>query len=215
MVEKADVEAACAVLGDGGVVAFPTDTVYGVGARLADQRAVDRLFAIKGRPQAKAVAVLVADLAQAQQLGELGIEGEVLAEHFWPGALTLVVRRRAGIGADLGGDVGTIGLRCPADRGVREMCRRVGPLATSSANRSGEATPADGAGVRAALGEAVDLVIDGAGRGGVASSVVSLIDGVVVLREGPIGAARLRAALTADTYHSGRNRAGGRRTEGG
>lgn len=195
MVEGSELEAASRVLDEGGIVAFPTDTVYGVGVRLAEQAAVDRLFAIKGRAQTKAVAVLVADLAQAEELGNLGGEARRLAERFWPGALTLVVRRRVGVGADLGGDATTIGLRCPADERVREMCRRAGPLVTTSANRSGEPTPPDADGVAAALGDGVDLVIGGTAGGAAASTVVSLVDGFEVLREGPIDVAQLRAAL--------------------
>jgi len=177
------------------VVAFPTDTVFGVGAALADQAAVDRLFEVKGREHTQAVAVLVADVDQADELGDLGADGRRLALRFWPGALTLVVRRRPGVGADLGGDRTTIGLRCPDDDDVREMCRRLGPLATTSANRSGEPTPADAAGVRLALGGRVDLVIDGETTSTAASTVVSLVDDVEVLREGPIDAAMLRAEL--------------------
>ncbi len=196
MVEPGGLRAACEVLRGGGVVAFPTDTVYGVGASLADQAAIDRLFDIKGREHTQAIAVLVAGVDQATELADLGADGRRLALRFWPGALTLVVARRPAVTADLGGDNSTIGLRCPDHEMVREMCRRVGPLATTSANRSGEPTPADSAGVREALAEGVDLVVDGVITRSDASTVVSLVDGFDVLREGPIDAAMLRAALS-------------------
>lgn len=196
MVEQGGLRAACEVLRAGGVVAFPTDTVYGVGACLTDQAAVDRLFEIKGRAHTQAIAVLVAGVDQADELADLGPDGRRLALRFWPGALTLVVARRPGVTADLGGDSSTIGLRCPDHEMVREMCRRVGPLATTSANRSGEFTPADSAGVREALAEGVDLVVDGVTTRADASTVVSLVDGFDVLREGPLDAAMLRAVLS-------------------
>lgn len=196
MVEPGGLSAACEVLRGGGVVAFPTDTVYGVGASLADQAAVDRLFDIKGREHTQAIAVLVSGVDQATELADLGPDGRRLALRFWPGALTLVVARRPALTADLGGDNSTIGLRCPDHEMVREMCRRVGPLATTSANRSGEPTPVDGAGVRDVLGHVVDLVLDGVTTRADASTVVSLVDGFDVLRDGPIDAAMLRAALS-------------------
>jgi L-threonylcarbamoyladenylate synthase len=158
----------------GSVVAIPTDTVYGLAVDPARPGAVDALFALKGRPAGLSVAVLVADMAQADALaagGAMPPEARRLALRFWPGALTLVVVRRAGLGWDLGGDPGTIGLRCPAHDLARELCRLVGPLATTSANRHGEAPLVTAEEVVATFGDQL-VVVDG-GRCDAAPSTVA------------------------------------------
>ena len=184
------------VLRNGGVVAFPTDTVYGVGAAIDRPEAIARLFEVKGRAHTRAIAVLVADAEQARTLGVLDARAAALVERWWPGALTLVVDRQPDLSIDLGGDPATIGLRCPADELVHRLCREVGPLATTSANRSGEPTSPTPTGVSAALGDRVDLVVDDGHRGTVASTLVSLVaGGWEVLRIGQIDPEELRAAV--------------------
>jgi L-threonylcarbamoyladenylate synthase len=189
------------VLGAGGVVALPTDTVYGVAASVASPSAVVRLFALKARDTAKPVAVLVADAEQATLVAEVPPSAHALAARFWPGALTMVLPRRADFTVDLGGSGATVGVRAPAHTDVIGLCRRLGPLATTSANRSGQPTPTDGVGVGLALaGTGVDLVLDaGPAPGGVASTVVRVEpDGLTVLRAGPIDLGELHAAAAFD-----------------
>lgn len=187
---------AAELLEAGRIVALPTDTVYGVAARVAARGAVARLFPLKDRTLAKPVAVLVADADQASELVEFSERASALAARFWPGALTIVAPRRAGFEVDLGGAGSTIGVRCPDHRELIGLCRRVGPIATTSANRSGQPTPPDAVGVAAALaGTEVAAVLDGGHLAGRASTVVR-VDGerIDVLREGPFSAADLAAS---------------------
>lgn len=156
------------VLDAGGVVIVPTDTVYGVAARLDRPGAIDRLFALKRRDRTKAVAVLAADAAQATGLLDLSMLSadaastmQRLTADAWPGALTLVGPRSARFHhVDLGGDATTIGVRVPDSAVVRAVAARTGPLATTSGNRSGDPTPADARAATASLDGDVDLVVD-------------------------------------------------------
>jgi L-threonylcarbamoyladenylate synthase len=192
---------AAEVLAAGGVVALPTDTIYGVAASVTCPAAVVRLFALKARDTAKPVAVLVADAEQAAVVADVPPAALALAARFWPGALTLVLPRRADFTVDLGGSGATVGVRSPAHEELIELCRRLGPLATTSANRSGRPTPVDGMGVSLELaGTGVDLVLDG-GRSPreIASTVVRVDeDGLTVLRAGPIALGDLHAAVASD-----------------
>jgi L-threonylcarbamoyladenylate synthase len=191
-------ERAALELERGGVVALPTDTVYGVAAAVSHPAAVVRLFALKARDASKPVAVLVSGADQAAVVADLSPVARRLAERFWPGALTLVLPRSSAFRVDLGGAGDTVGVRAPAYQPILDLCERLGPLATTSANRSGRPTPADGQGVALALGGTdVGLVVDGGpAPGGVASTVVRVEDGeLVVLREGPIRMGELQAGL--------------------
>ena len=174
-----------AVLRRSGVIAVPTDTVYGLAALAADEQAMSRLFAVKGRASDKSIAVLVGDLGQARALCT-----DPLDEFapYWPGPLTVVVTRRPGAALHLGLDDTTVGIRCPAHNFVRRLAQEIGPLATTSANAPGEPTPPTAAEV-AALFDAIGLVVDGGACRGAPSTV---IDATVrpprVLRAGPISA---------------------------
>lgn len=176
------------VLAAGGLVVLPTDTVYGLAARAADPVATGRLFACKGREASVPIAVLCADAEQAFALvDEVPAVARSLAEAHWPGAMTLVLPRRADLDWELGEPRSTIGLRCPDDACIRAVAGRVGPLATTSANRHGVPTPATAAEAAASLLEPVDLVVDGGPRAGVASTVVDLCGpDPVVLRQGAV-----------------------------
>jgi L-threonylcarbamoyladenylate synthase len=172
---------AARVLAAGGLVAVPTDTVYGIAVALATPGGIERLFAAKSRPPDKAIALLLADPDQAREIGELSPGAAALASAFWPGGLTLVVPRRtdrplpaALTGGELApGAIPTVGLRVPAHDAPRALARAVGPLPTTSANRSGEPEARDADELEALLGTALDLVIDGGpSAGGPASTVV-------------------------------------------
>lgn len=173
-------------------IVVPTDTVYGLAA---DPRHTEALFAIKARPPEVALPVLVADIDQALALAadDLDVAARRLMARWWPGGLTLVVPRRSGLGLDLGGpDESTIGLRLPAHPVPVALAAAVGPLAVTSANRHGEATPATAPEVIAQLGTTVAVVLDGGPCEGLASTVVSCLDGELrVLREGSIPSSRI------------------------
>ena len=187
----AESEPAIAALRAGSCVGIPTDTVYGLAARLDDAAAVESLFALKGRAATKAMAVLVADVSSAGELGVLDDRARAMAERFWPGPLTLVVRRAAGVDVDLGGDPATIGVRCPALEVVRELATAVGPIVTTSANLSGEPT-IETAEEIAATFAGLACVLDGGRLQAAASTVVDLCGpGMMVLREGPVSTAQL------------------------
>lgn len=175
-----------AALEAGGVVGIPTDTVYGLAVLPDQPGAVDRLFELKSRPDSIAVAVLVTDLAQAAQVLQMtpGIRG--LAERFWPGALTIVGHRHPGVDYALGGDEASIGVRCPDAPYVRELCRRVGPLAVTSANRHGSPPLTEVSQLRASFGPQL-LLVDGGTCNGAPSTVIDVRGSEVrCLREGAI-----------------------------
>jgi L-threonylcarbamoyladenylate synthase len=184
------------VLEAGGIVAVPTDTVYGIAVALSTPGGIERLFAAKSRPPDKAIALLLADAAQAGDIGVLSASAEALAGAFWPGGLTLVVRRRtdtalpaALTGGDLApGAIPTIGLRVPAHEAPRALARALGPLPTTSANRSGEPELRDAEAIDRELGNALDLILDGGpSQGDTASTVVDATgDEVRILRAGAV-----------------------------
>lgn len=182
---------------DAGIsVAMATDTVYGLVAPAADEDAVRRLFDLKQRPVDRRMAVLVADLAQAQEWIEVTSVARRLAARFWPGALTIVGARRS-VAPKWVGDDATLGVRCPDDALLRALAAEVGPLAATSANRHGEPTATDAADVARAF-PSIGLVIDGGVRSGAPSSVVAVDGtGIVVVREGAIPAADIGAVLEA------------------
>jgi len=178
----------------GEPVLVPTDTVYGLAALAGDADAVARLFALKQRPVDTRVVALVADVEQAEELVDLGPLGRLLAEVFWPGALTIVATRRPGVDVAVG-DALTVGVRCPDSEIVRTLARLAGPLAVTSANLHGELPPATAA-EAGALFTTVRVVVDGGTSSGAASTVVTIVDdSASVLREGPITAADIDAAL--------------------
>jgi tRNA threonylcarbamoyl adenosine modification protein (Sua5/YciO/YrdC/YwlC family) len=176
------------VLGAGGLAVLPTETVYGLAALASDATATGLLFDRKGRAPDVPVAVLCADAEQALALADAPPErARELAVAHWPGPLTMVLRRRADLGWALGEPTATIGVRCPDHDLVRAVARRIGPLATTSANRHGQPTPPSARRAAAQLLGPVDLVVDGGTLGGTPSTVVELT-GVAprILRQGAV-----------------------------
>lgn len=166
------IEAAAAILRSGGIVGVPTDTVYGLAADPFRAGATDRLFKLKRRPRTFELPVLVADVEQALTLAITAPPAASrLMARFWPGALTVVLPRRPDLNADLGSDDETIGLRCPDHPVPLALCRSVGPIATTSANRHGSPS-ATTALESAALGPLVEVVLDAGDCAGEPSTVV-------------------------------------------
>ncbi len=194
---EAAIAAAGRAIGQGDIVGLPTDTVYGLAADPFRTGAADRLFRIKGRPRSVELPVLVADEGQALGLvTSVPAVGRRLMAAFWPGALTLVLPRRPELEADLGDDDATIGVRCPDHPVPQALCARVGPLATTSANRHGM-EPATTAAAVAAL-DGVAVVLDAGPCAGAPSTVVDCT-GVEpkLLREGRIPWADVQAVAAA------------------
>ena len=162
---------------NGGLVALPTDTLYGLAADPFSADAVARVFSVKGRMAERGLPLIAADAAQvAARLGPLSPMGERLAAKFWPGPLTLLIPAPAALARDVTGGTGRVGVRVPANDIARAICRAADrPITATSANRSGQPATADPAEVERTLGEAVDLLIDtGPTRGGAPSTIVDI-----------------------------------------
>lgn len=183
----------------GGLVAFPTETVYGLGANALDAAAVGRVFAAKGRPSANPLIVHVADRGQAASLTtDWTPAAEKLAAAFWPGPLTLVVTKTADIPSAVTAGGPTVAIRVPAHPVALTLLAAAGvPVAAPSANRSGELSPTTAAHVRASLGDRIDVLLDGgACPGGLESTVVDASGDVVkLLRPGLISVVQLAAVV--------------------
>jgi L-threonylcarbamoyladenylate synthase len=197
--DSATLKLAADVLRRGGLVAYPTDTVYGLAALPTDDQAVASLFKAKKRPPERAVPLLIASQAElAQVAADVPEVAQRLIEAFWPGALTIVLRRAPAFRSPSIGE--TVAVRVPDHPTPRELARLLGaPITGTSANVSGGPEPLTADDVRSHLGDAVDLVIDG-GRcpGGRPSTVVDCtMEPPRILREGAIGREELaRAAGT-------------------
>ena len=198
--DRASLDAAAAALRRGEVIGIPTETVYGL-AVIPTELGVDRLLAAKQRSPEKGIQLLIDSLDQAAEVAELTTAARRLAAALWPGGLTIVLRRRddADLPDSLGGGRPTIGLRLPDHEVPRALAHRLGPIAASSANVSGEPDATTAQRVIETLGDVVTLIIDGGPvRGGTPSTVVDCSDESVpprILREGAIPSDRIAAAL--------------------
>ena len=193
------IEAAASALRRGELVAFPTDTVYGLAASAWNPAAVSRLFEAKGRDPQKAVAILLAGWDGLLAVAERPPEPvRRLAARFWPGPLTLVVRRLPSLPAEISA-TDRIGLRVPDHPFALELLAEVGPLAVTSANRSGGPDSRTASEVLAALSGRIELVIDGGETpGGVPSTVVDCtVDPPRLVREGPVALTDVLAAMSS------------------
>jgi L-threonylcarbamoyladenylate synthase len=175
-------------LKEGGLVAFPTETVYGLGANAANPIAIARLYQAKGRPAFNPLIATVFDLGAAQRIGRLNAPALALAEAFWPGPLTLVLPKTKGCPvADLAtAGLDTVAIRVPAHRVARQILHAFGgPVVAPSANLSGHVSPTTAAHVRSDLEGRIDLIIDGGPvEVGVESTIVGCFEAPVLLRPG-------------------------------
>ena len=186
-------EAALAVIRRGGIVGFPTDTVFGVGVDPYSETAVDALYRLKNRPALKPMALLVASVEQAIALAEFNVDAFDLVKQWWPGGLTIVLPRLEVCPRWLGDRRrNTIGLRCPDHPVALEFLSRSGPLVVTSANHTGEPAATDEVGARAVFGDTVCLYLEGSSPGGCGSTVVDLTEPTRrILRSGPVDGFRL------------------------
>jgi L-threonylcarbamoyladenylate synthase len=186
---------------NGGVVAVPTDTLYGLAADPFHADAIARVFAVKGRPAGQALPLIASDTAQiAARLGPLPAVGERLAAKFWPGPLTLLISAPPALAPAVAAGTGRVGVRVPAHEIARAICRSADrPVTATSANRTGQPPTADPAEVERALGDHLDLLID-AGRspGGAPSTIVDVTGSTPQLvRAGAISWEEIQAWLSA------------------
>lgn len=189
----------CEVIRSGGIVAFPTETFYGLGVDPKNESAVQRLFAIKGRRPDQPILIL---LNNPEPVGDWALEvtpsASRLMERFWPGPLTLVFKAQRGVLPALTGGTGTIGLRVPGVVLIRQLLAAVGGALTgTSANISGTRSPRTATDTAAVFGEAVDLILDGGTTpGGRPSTVVNTIaEPLRLIREGVVPAKDIRALV--------------------
>jgi L-threonylcarbamoyladenylate synthase len=206
--DPAAIDEAAAVLRRGGLVAFPTETVYGLGAHAFNPRAVARVFEVKARPS---FDPLIVHLASATELARVSPTDDpraaVLAARFWPGPLTLVLPRHPEVPDLVTAGLDTVGVRVPAHPAARRLITAAGtPVAAPSANPFGYVSPTTAAHVAELLGAAVDLVLDGGPcRVGVESTILSLAGGTpVILRPGGVPREALEEALGTAVGVAGR-----------
>ena len=190
---------------NGGIVALPTDTLYGLAADPFSAAAIARVFAVKGRAAERALPLIAADAAQvAEHLGRLPPAGQRLADRFWPGPLTLLMTAARGLARDVTGGTGKAGVRVPGDAVARAICAEAGrPITATSANPSGEPATPDPDEVERTLGDRIDLLIDtGATRGGAPSTIVDVTGAdPVLVRAGAISWEDIQAWLHTVQAH--------------
>ena len=205
--EEAAIRQAAAVLRGGGLVAFPTETVYGLGALGLDRQAAAKIFAAKGRPPTNPLILHVASLEEARALSRAWPDqAEALGQAFWPGPLTLVVPRAEGVPAEVCAGLESVAIRVPNHPVARALLAAVGaPVAAPSANPYTRISPTTAEHVQRGLGGRVDLILDGGPTVvGLESTLVSVLhDGPRILREGMITAAELGAVVPELSRRSG------------
>lgn len=189
------IDEAVNVVSRGGLVVLPTDTVYGIGADAFTASAVAALLAAKGRGRQMPPPVLIPDVQTLDGLAvDVPAAARALAEAFWPGGLTLILRAQPSLAWDLGETAGTVALRMPDHPAALALLRRTGPLAVSSANRTGGPAAVTAQDARAQLGDAVSVYLDGGpSAGGVASTIVDATGAELrVVRLGAVSLEQLR-----------------------
>jgi L-threonylcarbamoyladenylate synthase len=193
-----EITRAAALLRSGRLVAFPTETVYGMGANALDPAAVDRIFEAKGRPAASPLIVHVASIDMARLIvAEWPVRADLLAHRFWPGPLTLVLKKHANISDRVTAGLNTVGIRVPAHPVALAMLRAAGvPVAAPSANLFGAVSPTRADHVRAGLGDRVDMILDGGPTDvGIESTVLSIVEEPVLLRPGMVSREQIEAVI--------------------
>ena len=193
------IQHALEILNHGGLVAFPTDTVYGVGALAFDGKAIESIYIAKDRPIEKAIPILIADAEDMDKVGmNIPTVAREIAKRFFPGPLTCVIPKQPTLPSAVSA-TSTVGVRVPDHDVARLLLRAAGPMAVTSANISGQLSPSTAEEVFAQLNGRIELIIDGGKTpGGVASTVVDCTtDELKILREGPISLEEIRKKLSS------------------
>lgn len=197
--DEALIARAARMIKEGGLVAFPTETVYGLGADAFNPAAIEKIFLAKGRPRDNPLIVHIADLAQVAQLARsFPRQARDLSEKFWPGPLTLVLKKRARVPPEVSAGLSTVAIRMPASPIALSLIRTAGtPLVAPSANLSGRPSPTKAQHVREDLEGRIDLIIDGGSAAiGMESTVVDFTGrSPRILRPGAVTAAQIEAVI--------------------
>jgi L-threonylcarbamoyladenylate synthase len=192
-----ELQSALEILKNGGLVAFPTDTVYGLGALAFDNTAIKSIYTAKNRPIEKAIPILIGDIKDLEQVAvDIPQMALTFAAHFWPGPLTCVVPKKQTLPPAVSATA-TVAVRIPDHADARALLHLVGPMAVTSANISGEPSPSTAREVYDQLAGRIPLILDGGSTpGGIASTLVDCSgDQPVILREGPISLQQLLNVL--------------------
>ena len=192
-----EIQSALEILQSGGIIAFPTDTVYGLGALAFNNTAIESIYTAKNRPIEKAIPILIADIDDLEMVAsDVPDMARIFASRFWPGPLTCVVPKKQTLPLAVSA-TSTVAVRIPDHQDARALLRVTGPMAVTSANISGQASPSTAQEVYDQLNDRIPLILDG-GRtyGGVPSTLVDCTgEKPVILREGPVSLSELLAAL--------------------
>lgn len=197
IIPATEIEKALAVLRNGGIVAFPTDTVYGVGALAFDNLAIESIYAAKRRPIEKAIPVLIGAVEDFDKVAiDVPKMAYIFAERFWPGALTCVVPKNEALPPAISATA-TVAVRIPNHRAALNLLRTAGPMAVTSANISGQPSPITAQEVYEQLQGRIPLILDGGKTpGGIASTLIDCTGATpTLLREGPISLEVLLSVL--------------------
>lgn len=195
-----DEDIVAGMLMEGSVVAFPTDTVFGLGVIYDDEQALQALKQAKGRPENKPIPTMVGTVEQLYQVAEVNESAKKLAEAFMPGAITLIMKKKHDVPSYVTNGLDTIGIRMPDDAFVCSLIEKCGkPLLVSSANKSGEETGIKDDQVLGQLDGAIDAIVMGEAKGKSASTIVDVSeDTIKILRKGPISEEAIREVLAKE-----------------
>lgn len=195
--EKEDIEVIAELLMDGEVVAFPTDTVFGLGVVYDNEEALDRLKKAKGRPENKPIPTMVADYEQLQQIADVDDKIKKIMNAFMPGALTLILKKKSCVKDYVTNGMNTIGIRMPDDTFVLDLLHRTGkPMLVTSANLSDYPTGTNDLEVLKQLDGRIDAIVTGEAAGMTASTILDMTQSEMkIVREGPITMQQIEECL--------------------
>lgn len=184
-----DYEEIVALLRGGGIIAFPTDTAYGLGVDPFDTRAVDRLFQVKGRPETKPILLVIDSISMAESISRPTDVFHAVTNKFWPGPLTIITGSRSNLPMNVTAGTQTVGIRWPDAPFAVALLKRFGkPITATSANRTGQPSAITAQEIQAQFSEGIDAIVDGGAlpaRGG--STLLDItVDPPLLLREGPV-----------------------------
>jgi L-threonylcarbamoyladenylate synthase len=191
------------ILGESGLIALPTESFYGLAAAPFDERALARLWAVKGRSEGKPILVLIGEKHQLSLfVRTIPPAAQALMDAFWPGPLTIVFPAALGLSDGVTAGTGSVGIRLSAWEPLTDLLCRTGPVTGTSANREGMPPPRTAEEVQGCLGEVLDLIIDGGPTpGGQPSTVIDVLGPPRIIRDGPIGREAIAAQLAAQGLH--------------
>jgi L-threonylcarbamoyladenylate synthase len=187
------------ILGESGLIALPTESFYGLAVAPSDERALARLWAVKGRSEGKPILVLIGERHQLSPfIRTIPRAAQILMDAFWPGPLTIIFPATPGLSNAVTAGTGSVGIRLSAWEPLADLLCRVGPVTGTSANREGMPPPRTAEEVQGCLGEVLDLIIDGGPTpGGQPSTVIDVLGPPRIIRDGPIGREAIAAQLAA------------------